>query len=81
MSHHATRTRKGPAEVATLVVLAALLIVFVAGLTVFWATAPYDVGALAHTLTVALILAAIAATLARVARTARGLLRSYRGQS
>jgi phosphate/sulfate permease len=79
MSHHATRTRQGPAEVATLVVLAALLIGAVAGIPLAWLAITGDPATTAHTIVLAAVVVAIAVDLIWMARSARGLLRP-RGQ-
>jgi hypothetical protein len=68
----------GLAAVATLIALIVLCAVISAGLAVVWIRGTYDVGALAHTLTLLLVLAAIAAVICFMARKVRALVRSYR---
>jgi hypothetical protein len=78
MSHHATRTARGPAEATTIVVLAALLIVFVAGTPLTWLAVTHDPATTARVIGLAADVVAIAAVLIWMARSACGLLRLRR---
>jgi hypothetical protein len=68
----------GAAAVITLITLIALCAVISAGLAIAWIRGTYDMGALVHTLTLLLVLAAIGAVICFMARKVRALVRSYR---
>jgi hypothetical protein len=80
MSRHATRAARGPAEVTTIVVLAALLVVFTVGTPLTWLAVTHDPATTARTLIHAAAVVGGAADLIWMARSARGLLH-LRGQS
>jgi hypothetical protein len=71
----------GPASVITLMAVVILCALIAGVLAAFWIRGTYDVGALGHTLTLLLILTAVAVVICFMARKVRALVRSYRRQS
>ena len=71
----------GSAAIATVTILAALCVGGATGTALFWATNIYDYGALTHTLTIGVLIAAIVADLSWMTRTGTVLYRSYRRPS
>jgi hypothetical protein len=80
MSHHATRTARGPAAVTTVCVLAALVLGAACGLTAGLYVLTDDLATTARVIVLAAAVVGGAADLIWMARSARGLLHLYRGQ-
>ena len=71
----------GPASVITLMAVVLLCALIAGVLAAFWIRGTYDVGALGHTLTLLLILTAIAADICGMVWLGRRQWREYRGES
>jgi hypothetical protein len=80
MSTHTATREWGPADVATVSAMAALVVALGGGIGWFWATVTLDVAALAHALLAVPVILAMAADVAFMARQVRGLL-ALRGRS
>lgn len=80
MIRSVTRWDWRPGAVATLIILAALAVCTGTGVGLVWVSNTYDVGALAHTLLLVLIVTAVLADVGYLTRTGKCLHQAYRRQ-